>query len=308
VRVLTVGETMVLLDGVAGAGFRIGAPFRLRVGGAESNFGVALARLGVAVTWVSRLGCDPLGDFLHATLAAEGLDLRYVERDEVAPTGLFFKWHEGGASRVFYRRAGSAASRLRPESVPPNAFAGVSLVHLTGITMALSQSARDTVLAVARQAKEQGCTVMFDPNYRPALWPGAREAEASQREVLPYVDWYLCGEGEGRLLFGAASAPEVRGAVCAAGAGSAAIRLGARGALVWEDQEAVEVPPRRLEAVVDEIGAGDGFAAGFAFGLLHGWRPARCARAGNLIAAHALRGTGDWETFPRLEEVRAELV
>lgn len=305
-RVLTVGETMVLLDGVEG-GLALGAPFRLRIGGAESNFAVALSRLAVPVTWVSRIGDEPLGRFLYDLLAAEGLDLRFVERDPEAPTGIFFKWHEDGESRVLYRRSGSAASRLSPGDVPPEAFEGVRLVHLTGITMALSASAGATVLAVAERARRLGVTVTFDPNYRPALWAGPVEAGEAQRAVLPLVDWYLCGEAEGRLLFDAGSASEVRDAVREAGAGDAAVRLGARGALVWENDEPIEVPPLRMEDVVDEIGAGDGFAAGYAYGLLHGWPPARCARAGNLLAAHALRGTGDWETFPRLDEVRPEL-
>lgn len=305
-RVLTVGETMVLLDGVEG-GLALGAPFRLRIGGAESNFAVALSRLAVPVTWVSRIGDEPLGRFLYDLLAAEGLDLRFVERDPEAPTGIFFKWHEDGESRVLYRRAGSAASRLSPEHVPAEAFEGVRLVHLTGITMALSRSARATVLAVAEEARRRGLTVTFDPNYRPALWNGPREAEEVQRAVLPLVDWYLCGEAEGCLVLGASSAADLRVAVREAGAGDAAVRLGARGAVVWEDAGAVEVPPLRVEDVVDEVGAGDGFAAGFAYGLLRGWRPSRCARAGNLLAAHALRGTGDWETFPRLEDIRTEL-
>jgi 2-dehydro-3-deoxygluconokinase len=297
---------MVLLDGVE-CGLASGAPFRLRIGGAESNFGVALRRLGVPVTWVSRLGTDPLGDLIHDTLVAEGLDLRFVERDPEAPTGVFFKWHENGEGRVLYRRAGSAASRLRPADVPDEAYDGVRLVHLTGITMALSDSARAAVLGVAAKARARGIPVTFDPNYRPALWPGPREAEERQREVLAHVDWYLCGEREGCLLFGVESADEVRAAARSAGAGDAAVRVAARGAIVWDGDMAVEVSPQQLEDVVDEIGAGDGFAAGFVYGLLHGWTRVACARAGNLIAAHALRGTGDWETFPRLEEIAEEL-
>jgi 2-dehydro-3-deoxygluconokinase len=109
VAVLTAGETMVLLDGVEG-GLAPGAPFLLRIGGAESNFGVALSRLGVPVTWVSRLGADPLGDLIHDTLAAEGLDLRLVQRDAGAPTGVFFKWHEEGEGRV--PTAGRARRRV----------------------------------------------------------------------------------------------------------------------------------------------------------------------------------------------------
>src|SRR3989337_2835889 len=94
-RVLTVGETMALLDPTTEGPIASGMRFSLRLAGAESNFGIALMRLGVAVTWVSRLGRDPLGDVLHRTLESEGLDLSYVRRDD-APTGLFLKWRSRG--------------------------------------------------------------------------------------------------------------------------------------------------------------------------------------------------------------------
>ena len=103
--VLTVGETMALLDPAEEGELRLGMPLVLRFAGAESNFAVALARLGVDVAWVSRLGCDPLGDLIEAGLAQEGVDLRWVTRDD-APTGLFCKWRSGGRS---------SRNRLGPE-------------------------------------------------------------------------------------------------------------------------------------------------------------------------------------------------
>jgi 2-dehydro-3-deoxygluconokinase len=289
--VLTVGETMALLDPLEDGELRIGMPLTLRFAGAESNFAVGLARLGIDVAWVSRLGRDEFGDMIEAGLAAEGVDLRWVRRDD-APTGLFLKWRSGGRGGVVYRRAGSAASRLAPGDVPDEALEGVRLVHLTGFTMAISESARELVLDVARRAKDRGAIVLFDPNFRPALPDTPEAAAARQRAVLPFVDWYLCGEGEAELLWpdGEIPVPSVR-------------RVGARGAIV----DGVEVPPPRTATVVDEVGAGDAFAAGFAYGLLQGWAPAECARAGNVIAAGALAGTGDWETLPRLADVRADL-
>jgi 2-dehydro-3-deoxygluconokinase len=127
-----------------------------------------------------------------------------------------------------------------------------------------------------------------------------------QSDVLPYVDWYLCGLEEGNLLFGTANAAELSNALCARGARGAAIRVGVDGALVT-DGGLKHVPVARRATVVDEVGAGDGFAAGFAYGRLRGWEPTRCAAAGNLIAAAAVTGTGDWETFPRIDDVRDEL-
>jgi len=284
--VLTVGETMALLDPLEEGELRLGMPLTLRFAGAESNFAIALARLGVDVAWVSRLGRDPFGDLIEAGLAQEGIDLRWVTRDD-APTGLFCKWRSGGRSNVVYRRAGSAASRLRPGDVPDEALDGVRVVHLTGITMAISESARELVLDLARRARRRGAFVLFDPNFRPALPDTSAAAAARQRAVLPYVDWYLCGETEAELL--SPDGDQVR----------TVIRVGGRGAIV----DGAEVAPPRTVAVVDEVGAGDAFAAGFAYGLLQGWAPPACARAGHVIAACALGGTGDWETLPRVAEV-----
>lgn len=303
-RVLTAGETMALLDPAAGGELAMGDRLTLRIAGAESNFAIALTRLGVGVTWVSSLGMDPFGDIVQQTLSGEGVDVRHVRRDPSARTGLFFKWRNRGRSHVMYYRAGSAASRLTPQDVPDAALDGVELVHLTGITAALGEGPRALVLSVAERACARGITVLFDPNWRPDLWESPAAAAASQAEVLPHVDWYLCGEEEGHLLFATDSIDALARAVRAAGAGDAAVRIGAGGVVV----RGSVVPPVRLVPVRDEVGAGDGFAAGFAYGLLQGWDPQTCARCGNMLASRALSGTGDWETFPALPDVEADLV
>jgi 2-dehydro-3-deoxygluconokinase len=292
-HVLTVGETMALLDPLGD-----GSTYQLRIGGAESNFAVALTRLGARVAWFSRLGADRFGDLVEETLAREGVDVRVV-RDPARPTGVYFKSRSAGKTGMLYYRAGSAASALGPADVPDDALDGVRLVHLTGITTALGPGPRELVHELAGRARARGITVVVDPNYRPALWASPGEAASA----LPEADWLLCGLEEGNLLFGTDS-PE---ALAAAVGSGVVIRVGERGALVSDEGRLVEVAPRRLEDVVDEIGAGDGFAAGFAYGLLHGWPSARCAKAGNVIAAGALRGGGDWETYPRLADVEGLL-
>ena len=192
-------------------------------------------------------------------LRGEGVDVGHVRRDD-ARTGLFLKWRGGEERGVAYYRAGSAASRLGPEDVPDEALEGVRLVHLTGITMAISDTGRALVVDLARRARERGATVLFDPNFRPAL-PDTPEAAAErQRDVLPYVDWYLTGRERGAAALGREPIPA-----------RTVLRVGARGAVV----DGVIVPPPREVAVVDEIGAGDAFAAGFAYGLLQGWAPHR---------------------------------
>jgi 2-dehydro-3-deoxygluconokinase len=303
-RALTIGETMALLDPEGAGRPGAGTTFVLRVAGAESNFAIGLSRLGVETRWISRLGQDFLGDLVFDMLVSEGVDVCGVTRDAGAPTGVFFKWREGGRSHVLYHRRGSAAARLEPADVPDEALDGVQLVHLTGITMALSASARELVVDLAARAAARGITVLFDPNWRPALWTSAAPAAAAHREVLPYVDWYLCGADEGRTLLGTATDEETLEAARAAGARDAVVRIGARGALVRAGGAVRAVPPLRVTEVRDEVGAGDGFAAGFAYGLLQGWSAEDCASCGNVVAAAALAGTGDWETLPRLADVR----
>jgi 2-dehydro-3-deoxygluconokinase len=238
------------------------------------------------VTWISRLGADRPGVLIRQALEREGVDVRWVREDPEAPTGLFYKWRSEGRTSVAYHRRGSAASRLVPGDVPDETLEGAELVHLTGITLALGDGPRALVLDVARRARAAGAAVTFDPNFRPALWKSRDAAAAAMAPVLEHVDWCLCGAQEATLV----DAPRM------------VVRT-AEGAVV----DGIEVPVARDETVIDEVGAGDAFAAGFAYGLLQGWDPPDCVRAAHTIAAWALRGTGDWETLPRLDEVRDRL-
>ena len=195
-RVVTAGEAMALLDPEREGELELGDRLRLRFAGAESNFAVALARLEVPVAWISRLGADRLGVLIRQALGEEGVDVRWVRTEPGAPTGLFYKWRAEGRTSVAYHRRGSAASRMQPSDVPDEALDGASLVHLTGITMALGEGPRAMVLDVARRARQAGAIVTFDPNYRPALWESPAAAAAAMEPVLEHVDWYLCGAEE----------------------------------------------------------------------------------------------------------------
>lgn len=304
--VLTAGETMALLEAVHEPRIESGSRFVLRIAGAESNVAIGLTRLGIPVTFVSRVGDDVFGELVVDTLRQEGVDVRYVERDPHAPTGVFLKWHRGTAPEIRYFREGSAASHLSPANVPEAAFNGIGAVHLTGITLALSRSCQDLVFHVAERAHALGLIIVFDPNFRDALWKSPQTAFETQRPILKYVDWYLCGLEEGQDLVGAEGADELWRSLRSEGVRRACIRVGRRGVFVCEGSEITLVPPTRIREVVDEVGAGDGFAAGFVYGLLRNWTPLECARAGNIVARAALGNSGDWENYPDQDEFRAE--
>lgn len=306
--VVTVGETMALIDPLEDGPLEYGKRLELRIAGAESNFAIALSRLGIAVSWISCVGRDPFGDIILAALESEGVDISWVGRDSKAPTGVFFKWRDDGQSFNAYYRRGSAATGLSVNDVPDQALDGVRLVHLSGITTALSHSTRELVNDLARRAHHRGLLTTFDLNYRAKLWMKPKIASEAARAVLPEVDWCLCGLDEGNALFNTNRPDELLDVLLVAGAHNAVIRIGADGALVWVGQRLEWVKPPRVVQVVDEVGAGDAFAAGFAYGLLNGWAPQSCARAGNLIAATALRGKGDWETVARFAEIQKDLL
>lgn len=304
--VLTLGESMALLDALEAGRPVYGARFGLRVAGAESNFAIGLQRLGVPTRWISRVGGDVLGELIVEAVGGEGVDVRGVARDPARSTGIFMKWRDGSGdtSRAYFRRH-SAAAALRAEDLGPDVLDDVRWLHLTGITTALSDSCAEAVVALARAASGRAVPVSFDLNYRPALWPSADAAAAVAGEVLPHVDWVLCGAEEGRDLFGSDDPATLAGALRARGAGAAVIRTGVEGAWLVEGAPQ-HVPIGALESdVADEVGAGDAFAAGFVAGMLGGRGALASTHVAHALAAHALRGTGDWETLPKLGELRA---
>jgi sugar/nucleoside kinase (ribokinase family) len=210
-------------------------------------------------------------------------------------------------TQVRYYRTGSAASMLSPAHVPDAALDGIELVHLTGITMGLSASARELVVDLARRARAHGATVLFDPNWRPSLWPSVGDAEAAFAAVLQHADWVLCGAAEAALLFGQEEPGGAIAELRRRGAGGAVVRIGRAGAVVHTAGGPVTVAPPRMVDVVDEVGAGDAFAAGFACGLLRGEDAVGATRLAHRLAGAALSGSGDWETLPRLEDLEREL-
>src|SRR2546429_8137603 len=144
-EVVTLGETMALVAAPEIGLLRHASSLRLSVGGAESNLAVGIARLGHRATWMGRVGDDEFGVMVRRMLAAEGVGA-HVRVDPAAPTGLMVKYRRTGTvTQVLYYRKGSAGSRLDPTDLDRDLIHGARVLHLTGITPALSDSARATV-------------------------------------------------------------------------------------------------------------------------------------------------------------------
>jgi 2-dehydro-3-deoxygluconokinase len=303
--VVTLGETMILLQPTQPLPLAYVANFVRSIGGSESNLAIALCRLGKKARWISRLGADTFGDLVERTLRGEGVDVSFVVRDAGAPTGLYFREYRAGEPLAHYYRRGSAASRLSPNDVQKEWLEDARHLHLTGITPALGEQTKAGVLKAMLLARSMGKTISFDPNLRHKLWSEA-EARTTLIELIPRADLVLPGLGEAEFLLGKGS-PEVLGRkLLELGAKIVVLKLGEAGAMLFTATQTLEAVGYKVDRVIDPIGAGDAFAAGF----LSAWLDdadnlPKALRRGCILGALATQFNGDWEGLPTLAELEA---
>jgi 2-dehydro-3-deoxygluconokinase len=285
---ICIGEAMIMFAGDAGGPLEDVETFRRSVGGAECNVAGGLAALGIATTWISRLGDDGFGRHVLRDLRERGVEVGGVEEDPDRPTALYVKHTEGGRSRMHYYRSGSAASAMGPAFLerPPvrDRLASAELVHTTGITAAISTSAAEMLERLAVLRDTYGFKLSVDLNWRPALWRD-RDPEPLWR-VLRAADVVLVGADEAEVFAGTSDPGELRERL---GAWSTLVmKNDAHTAVVLEpDGRRTEVPALTVE-VVEPVGAGDAFAAGFLAGTLQGLPMEQRLRLGHLGAAAVL--------------------
>lgn len=270
-------------------------------GGDTSNMAIAAARLGARVGYVTRLGSDAFGRLFVDLWTREGVDTSGVAFDPEAPTGVYFVTHGAQGHEFSYLRAGSAASRMRPELLPEASIASARLVHASGISQAISASACDAVFAAFEAARAGGAVVTYDPNVRRKLWPLAR-ARAIVMATISMCTWCLPSEDDAVILFGDATPDAVIDALHRAGARGVVLKRGAQGCIVSDGTRRETVAARRV-ASVDATGAGDCFDGAFASRLMAGDDPFQAARYANVAAALATTGYGAVAPLPRAADV-----
>jgi 2-dehydro-3-deoxygluconokinase len=290
---VTLGETMAL---VASGPLAHVTTAGVGIGGAESNVAIGVRRLGGDAAWIGRVGDDSFGTRVLRELRAEGLGV-HATVDPEAPTGLMVKEsRRPGTSRVWYYRAGSAGSRLHRDDLPRDLVAGAGVLHVTGITPGLGASA----LAAVGEAVElaRGAIVSFDVNHRPAVWQG-RDAAPVYRELARAAGVVFAGEDEARLLTGTDTTDphELLAAMAATTSGDVVLKQGADGCLAIIGGATYDVPAVPVD-VVDTVGAGDAFVAGYLADLLAGRTPQERLLTAVRCGAFACLANGDWEGLP----------
>jgi 2-dehydro-3-deoxygluconokinase len=302
--VVTIGETMALMAGTTIGPLQHSSGMTLGIGGSESNVAIALARLGTDSTWIGKVGTDALGDLVLREIGAEGVRVAAV-RDPDVPTALMIKERRTAAeTRIFYYRAGLAGSRLRVDEVDFDLVRSASLLHVTGISLALSTGMSEVIDEAIRVAKDAGVAVSFDLNFRGKLWSREQAGEAYRR-ILPHVDLVFAGDDEAAIALGDADAPmALAHRLIGLGAKSAVVKLGAIGAVGVIDGVEHEQPAIPIVAV-DTVGAGDAFVAGYLAELLAGEPAAARLTTAVTVGAYACLTHGDWEGLPRRAELAA---
>lgn len=307
--VVTLGESMVLFAAEQPGPLAGVAHFSKRLAGAETNVAIGLARLGLRVGWISRLGADSFGDFVRRTVAGEGVDCSQVVIDPQRRTGFMLKTlSQGGADpQVEYHRKGSAASAMQIAQLDQTYLLSARHLHTTGIFAALSPETFAYCEHSMQQARSAGRSVSFDPNLRPSLWQSVAQMRTAINRLARSAHWVLPGLSEGRLLTGRDSPQDIAACYLDQGAEAVVVKLGADGAFFrTQTGQSACVAGVHVARVIDTVGAGDGFAAGLISARLEGlaW-PAALARA-NWVGAQAIQAPGDMEGLPYRRQLCAQ--
>nr|WP_184309505.1 sugar kinase [Anaerosolibacter carboniphilus] len=303
-EVVTFGETMVMFNPDSTGPLRYVHNYNKTIAGAESNVAIALARLGHQVGWFSKLGDDEFGRYIKSVIMGEGVDVSRVVVDESRQTGLVFKERFAHVNpNVYYYRKHSAASNINIEDLDMAYIQLAKILHITGITPALSDVNKKTAYHIMEKAKEKGVLISFDPNIRLKLWR-AEEARTTILDMAKQSDIIFPGIDEGELLLGMDDYQEITHSFLEMGNKLVVTKLGKKGCYVASKDEQVYIEGYVVEKPEDTVGAGDGFAAGFLSGLLRNLSLRECGQLANAVGAMATLVRGDMEGFPTMSQVK----
>lgn len=306
--VVTAGEALVVLAAESPGALEDVERFRRFAAGAELNVATGLARLGLRVGYLTRLGDDAFGRYLSGVLAHERISTALVAAEPARSTAFMLKSlaQEGRDPAIDYYRRGSAASTMDAGDLARLRGVHARHLHLTGVLPALSDGCRALTDALLAHARAQGWRISFDPNLRPRLWASREEMARTLGAFAARADLVLPGLEEGRLLTGRERPQDIAAHFLAAGAAAVVVKLGPEGAWCADRSGLAEhVPGLPVARVVDTVGAGDGFAAGVVSGLLDGLPLVEAARRGNAIGARVVQFPGDSDGLPTRAELDA---
>lgn len=310
VQIVAMGEILIDFIPIQLGNYTTVPAFERCFGGAPFNYAVAAARLGAKVGALAAVGADPFGDFLVETLRRNNIDTSQVKVKKARTTLAFVVSQPGGErSFFFYRKpwADTADTLLEPNDVDSSYLRGVKMLHYSGVGLSHSPE-REAIRKAIEQTRASGGLISYDPNIRLDLWESHDELRAVNEEAMKTADIVLLAKDEAEFLFGRAKPQRVAAQILKEyHPRYVALKLGDQGSYVESDTGRAFSKPAYKVKVVDTTGAGDGWAAGFEFGLVQGWNLETCATVANAIGALVVTRRGAVTALPTRAELESFL-
>ncbi len=304
-RIMLVGEPMGLFIAQEEGPLEDVQTFSSAVAGAEFNVAVGLSRLGLDVSYLTKLGKDPFGSRIVKTMEQNNIDTSLITYSEDHATGFMLKGKTShGDPQVHYFRKNSAASSICKKDIDKIDFSGCGILHMTGILPPLSQTTMEAAAYLMHKAREAGLTVFFDPNLRPRLWPDKKTMVETLNGLAAQSDYFLPGYNEGDVLIGTSDPQKIAEYYLDLGVRAVIVKIGKKGAYAATKQGEFHSPTFHAEKMVDTVGAGDGFAAGVISALAEGLSLEDAVRRGNAIGTIQVMSVGDNEGLPTKEQLK----
>jgi 2-dehydro-3-deoxygluconokinase len=303
-RLVAIGEPLAVFTAASTGPVRIGDHFRIGLGGAECNVAVACRRLGVAAAVIGVVGDDPLGGALLRALRADHVDVSGIAVEPGGFTGIMVKeMRTAGRVRIGYARSGSAGSGIAPRHLAPAVLDGATILHSTGVTASFGGPARAAMAEAGVRVQSAGGLVSFDVNCRSRLWPDLDVARDALRLLVSGADVVFLGVAEAVVLLGHADPERVLSEMAALGPSQVVFRSeGLASALVEGELTSM---PGTAAVVVDPVGAGDAFAAGYLSELMRGEPVLTRLRTAHALGRWAVTTHGDHDGLPYRDELSA---
>lgn len=305
--VITIGDAMIAMCPQERAPIIFCDTFKRKVGGAELNVAIGCARLGIQSGWISRLGNDDFGKYIIKTARGEGIDTSEVKLVDGYATSVYFREVlSDGSSRSFYYREKSPTSTMKCEDLNEEYFKQAKVLHITGVFPSITKNNQDIILKSVKLAKKNNLTISFDPNIRLKMWT-KEEAKAYIEKILPDVDILLIGDEEIEILLGETAIEDAIKTFHGYGIEKVIVKKGAKGTVGSDGKNVYEVEAIKPKALVDTVGAGDGFAAGFLTSIIKGKTLEECLKFANAVGSLVVGVEGDNEGLPCYEDVLVHL-
>ena len=305
--VITIGDGMITMVPTSKGPLRFSNTFERKIGGAELNFAIGCSRLGLKVGWISKLGNDEFGKHIRYCARGEGVDTSEVELVDGFTTSVYFREIlADGSGRSYYYRNNSPTLTMKEEDLKESYFQKSRLLHITGVYPSISNQNAKIILKAVKTAKKNGLLVSFDPNIRLKMW-SKEEARDYIKQLLPHVDILLTGEEEAEIILGKESLENYFSKFHDYGISKVVIKQGAAGCQGSDGKQIYSCPSIKARAVVDTVGAGDGFDAGFISRVLKDSSFEKALYFANAVGSLVVSVNGDNEGLPYIEDVQTFL-